>query len=127
MGALRRFRTRWGRGTEKVLRGRRDLPSGGEHLRPAGPPVQQTAVALRRLLDQHRTTSGKGTVLGAGTRLRALEAALTDCAVQAADSVGIDRPVRRTGGPLPRAELRALLVQLADAGLVLPNPHDFGR
>ncbi len=126
MGGRRRT-GRWGRGKDKALRGRRDLPSGGEQLKPSGPPIQQTAQSLRRLLVQHRATVGSGTVMGAATRLRALECALTDCALQAADAVGVDRPVRRTGGPLPRAELRSLLVRLAEAGIVLPDADAFGR
>lgn len=126
MGGGRR-RAPWGRGRDKELRGRRDLPSGGKKLRPIGPPIQQTAQNLRRLLAQHRATVGSGTVMGAATRLRALEGALTDCALQAADAVGLERPSRRVGGPLPRAELRALLVQLTEAGLVLPDADAFGR
>ncbi len=127
MGARRRFTARWRRHPEKALRGRRDLPSGGEHLQPAGPPLQETAQALRRLLAQHRATVGNGTVMGAATRLRALESALTECALQAADAVEVARPDRRTGGPLPRVELRALLVQLADAGVLLPEADAYGR
>ncbi len=127
MGARQRLRVRWGLRKDKQLRGRRDLPSGGEQLRPVGPPLQETAQALRRLLAQHRATVGNGTVMGAATRLRALETALTECALQAADSVEVDRPTRRTGGPLPRAELRTLLVKLADAGVLLPDADSYGR
>jgi hypothetical protein len=88
---------------------------------PRGQPIEQLATDLHRLLLMHhqlRHTPGSAV---RGVRLRALEAAITDCAVDAAYALGVPVPPRPAHAGLVAAELRRLLRDLADAGLVLPD------
>ena len=94
---------------------------------PAGPPLEQVAADLRRLLAEHRRLARTPQLPARGRRFAALEAALTDRALDAARALGLDAPARPDGGALPTAALRALLLDLARSGLVLPDVERFGR
>ena len=89
-------------------------------LHPAGPPIEQLAVDLRRLVHEHETVRRSPGVAMRAHHLWALEGAITDCAMQAARALGVPAPERPVHGALARPELRRLLQALADAGLVLP-------
>ena len=94
---------------------------------PLGPPLEKTAADLRRLMAEHvAVRESAGLAVRAG-RLVALEGALTDCALLAAEAVGVPRPPRSGRAPLPRPALHGLLQDLAAAGLVLPSLDRFGR
>ena len=87
---------------------------------PIGPPIEQLAADLRRLLRLHGTmTAGAHHAIRAN-RLWAIEAAISVRAVEAAKA--LDVPHREPVKPdaLSRDELAALLYALGDAGLVLP-------
>ena len=87
---------------------------------PLGPPIEQLAVDLRRLLRLHSDmTAGAHHAIRAN-RLWAIEAAISVRAVEAAKA--LDVPHRDPVPPetLSRDELAALLYALGDAGLVLP-------
>jgi hypothetical protein len=60
-------------------------------------------------------------------RLRSLDGALTDCALDAARALEVPAPVQSGRDPLPREVLRQLLSDLADAGLLLPGAREYGR
>jgi hypothetical protein len=88
---------------------------------PDGPPIERLAADLRRLLWQHeRVTRSADAAMWSG-RLRALEGAISICAMQAARSLDVPYP----GPPIPggvvhKPQLRRLLRALAAAGLVVP-------
>ncbi|MFI7599890.1 hypothetical protein [Actinoplanes sp. NPDC049681] len=92
----------------------------GDPLRARSAPIEQLATDLRRLLRQHdelrtRTEPGLRQV-----RLRALEAAITDLAVQAARALGVPATAPPAHAGLRPAELSRLLHDLTEAGLALP-------
>ncbi len=89
--------------------------------RPGGPPIEQLAADLRRLLHQHDAVRRSPDVVMRAHRLWALEGAITDCAIPAARALGLAHPEPPVRGGLPTPELRRLLRALADAGLVLPS------
>jgi hypothetical protein len=91
------------------------------HPRPTGPPIEQLAADLRRLIRQHHAVKGATGVMMRGHHLYAIEGAITDCALQAAAALGVPWPQVPPRGVLTPAELRRLLRALADAGLVLPT------
>jgi hypothetical protein len=84
------------------------------------PPIEQLAADLRRLLLAHETMRCSVDVAMRARHLHALEAAISDCAVDAARALGLPSPERPVRGPLAPSELRRLLHSLANAGLVLP-------
>ena len=92
----------------------------------AGPPLERVAADLRRLLAEHAQVTGSPQLPARGRRLQALEAALTDRAVEAARALELEVPPRPAGAGLPVATLRALLVELARSGVVLPDVERFG-
>lgn len=94
---------------------------------PAGPPLEQVAADLRRLLAEHGRVVRSPQVPARGRRLAALEAALSDCAVDTARALGVQVPERRPGTALPVPVLQALLHDLAGSGVVLPDVDRFGR
>jgi hypothetical protein len=59
--------------------------------------------------------------------LTALEAALTDRALDAARALDVEVPERPRGAALPVPALRSLLHDLARSGVVLPDVDRFGR
>ncbi len=109
------------------IRSRLDRPRGGRGLRPTGPPLEQIATDLRRLMAEHQAISSSAGVASRANRLIALEGAITDVALDAARALGVEPPLRRERAPLPRARLRLLLEALVDNGLVLPALDRFGR
>ena len=94
---------------------------------PAGPPLELIAADLRRLLAEHRRIVRSPQLPARGRRLVALEAALTDRALDAARALELELPERPSGGALPLPALRALLDDLARSGVVLPDVERFGR
>jgi hypothetical protein len=103
---------------------------------PTGPPIEQLAADLRRLLWRHDTvrrstdelrlrempgdTDTPIIVAMRVRRLWALEGAITDCATKAARALEVPHPPAPAYGGLDKPRLRRLLRDLADAGLVLP-------
>ncbi|CAN5223792.1 hypothetical protein BH24ACT10_BH24ACT10_17310 [soil metagenome] len=94
---------------------------------PAGPPLEQTAVALRRLLAEHERVRRSQDVAVRAARLRSLDGAITDCALDAARALEVAAPAHSGREPLPREALRQLLADLTGAGLLLPGAQHFGR
>lgn len=94
---------------------------------PPGPPLERIAGDLRRLLAEHAAVRSSPDVAVRAGHLTALEGAITDCALDAARAVGLSPPARTGRGPLPRDELRRLLADLREQGLVMPAPERFGR
>ena len=87
---------------------------------PIGPPIEQLAVDLRRLLRLHASmTAGAHHAIRAN-RLWAIEAAISVRAVEAAKALGVPHREPVKPDTLSRDELAALLYALGDAGLVLP-------
>jgi hypothetical protein len=84
------------------------------------PPIEQLAADLRRLLVQHETVRRSAGVAMRARHLVALEAAITDCAAEAARALGLPCPERPVHGPLTPTALRQLLQSLAAAGMVMP-------
>jgi hypothetical protein len=103
---------------------------------PVGPPIEQLAADLRRLLWRHDTvrrstdelrrrerpgdTDTPIIVAMRARRLWALEGAITDCATKAARALDVPHPAAPPYGGLDKPRLSRLLRDLADAGLVLP-------
>jgi len=91
-------------------------------LQPSRPPIEQLAADLRRLLRRHESMRQSTTVAMRARHLHAIEAAIGDCALDAARALGVagpERPVTHQRMSLSTPELRCLLRALADAGLVL--------
>jgi len=88
---------------------------------PLGPPIEQLAVDLRRLLRLHDALTRSAHIAMRAHRLWAVEAAIGVRAVEAAQALGVAHPEPEKPGDLTRGELAALLHGLADAGLVLPS------
>ncbi len=90
-----------------------------EILAPQHPPIEHLAADLRRLLQRHDALKQSTDVAMRVRHLQALESAISDCATEAAQALGVPYPERHERSPLPIPELRRLLRALADAGLVL--------
>jgi hypothetical protein len=88
--------------------------------RPYGPPIEQLAADLRRLLRLHGELTASAHLAMRAHRLWAVEAAIAVRAVEAARALGVPHPEPETPGALTRGELLGLLNTLAAAGLVLP-------
>ncbi len=95
-------------------------PHKSEEPQPAGPPIQQLAADLRRLLRLHEELTRSAHIAMLAHRLWAVEAAIGTRAVEAAQA--LDVPHRKPGQLeiLTRAELAQLLHALSRAGLALP-------
>jgi hypothetical protein len=87
---------------------------------PTNPPIERVAADLRRLLWQHEILTRTSTLPMRARRLWGLEAAIADCATQAARALDVPHPHRPAHGGVGQAELRRLLRALAAEGLVLP-------
>lgn len=105
----------------------RRLRRGPDELRPVGPPLEQIAADLRRLIAQHEVVLRSTGMAVRGRRLAALEGSISDCALDAARAVGLPAPPRSGRDPLSREQLRVLLGDLARSGLLLPSHERFGR
>jgi hypothetical protein len=99
-----------------VSRNHSEAPIG-----PRRPPIEQLAADLRRLLRRHEILTRSTDTLMRAQRLHALEAAIGDCAREAGRALELPDPGPPTGGALTVPQLRRLLRDLADAGLVLPR------
>jgi hypothetical protein len=108
--------------TPRVFRAVRRIvaPPHDAPLLPSQRPIEHIAEDLRRLLRKHETVRQSTGVARRAQHLRALEAAITDCASEAARALGLPCPDRPVHGALSTPQLRRLLLALADAGLVLP-------
>jgi hypothetical protein len=87
---------------------------------PIGPPIEQIAADLRRLLWQHDTFARSHDLPMQARRLWGLEAAISDRATQAARALDVPHPDRPAAVGLGRSQLRRLLQDLAAEGLALP-------
>ncbi|AGZ43381.1 hypothetical protein [Actinoplanes friuliensis] len=87
---------------------------------PAGPPIEQLAADLRRLLRLHDELTGSAHIAMRAHRLWAVEAAISVRAVEAAQALDVPHLEPAPDGMLSRTELGRLLHALADSGLVLP-------
>ena len=89
-------------------------------LQPTHPPIERLAADMRRLLRRYETVRRSGDLPMPALRLRAVEGAIADCALDAADALGVQTsdqsPVRKLTTP----QLRRLLHGLIEAGLMLP-------
>jgi hypothetical protein len=89
-------------------------------MRPTNPPIEQIAADLRRMLRTHDGIIRTRHIAATGRRLRALEAAISTSAVQAARALEVSHPKPAPYGPLEISQLRPLLQALRAGGLVLP-------
>jgi hypothetical protein len=105
-----------GRGVLRRLPGKRaaKIP-----LRPTGPPIEQLAYDLRRLLWRHEQLSRSSDPAHVKW-LRAVESTISSKAVKAARALDVPYQDPPAYGRLGTDELRRLLRGLAAAGLVLP-------
>jgi hypothetical protein len=87
---------------------------------PYGPPIEQLAADLRRLLDLHGRLAASAHSAFCAHRLWAVEAAIGTRAVEAATALEVPHPHPDLAASLTRTQLSALLTALAAAGLVLP-------
>ncbi|MEV4352592.1 hypothetical protein AB0J83_49710 [Actinoplanes sp. NPDC049596] len=88
---------------------------------PFGPPIEQLAADLRRLLRLHSELTASAHLAMRAHRLWAVEAAIAVRACEAANALGVPHPDPPTPGALTRRELLDLLTALSAAGLVLPS------
>jgi len=95
---------------------------GADEPQPLGPPIEQLAADLRRLLRLHEELARSAHIAMLAHRLWAVEAAIGARAVEAARALDIPHRVPEQLEVLPRAELGQLLHALTRAGLVLPAP-----
>jgi hypothetical protein len=116
IGAVVVYTPRWWAALVEAWPHRRAEPE------PAGPPIEQLAADLRRLLRLHDELNRSAHIAMLAHRLWAIEAAIGTRAVEAA--VALDVPHRRPEHfeILSRAELAQLLHDLTRAGLMLPAP-----
>jgi len=99
----------------------RAWPERGAHdPKPVGPPIEQLAADLRRLLRLHAELTASAHLAMRAHRLWAVEAAIAVRAVEAAVALDVPHREPERPGALSREELCALLYALGDAGLVLP-------
>lgn len=101
----------------------RSFRSGREQ--PTRPPIEKLAADLRRLLQRYAALRRSPQVAMRAHHLWALEAAIADCAVTAAEALDVAHPPRRTQGRLPTPALHRLLRDLAEAGLAIPSSVDW--
>jgi hypothetical protein len=108
------------RALRRGLRDRIGAQRAANRFEPAGPPIEQLAFDLRRLLHQHDAVRCSIDAAMRARRLQAIEWAISDCAVQAARALDVPCPDRPGPVPLEKPQLRRVLRALAAAGLVLP-------
>ena len=87
---------------------------------PIGPPIEQLAADLRRLLGLHGSLTASAHLAMQAHRLWSVEAAIGMRAVEAARALQIPHREPDVPGALTRDELLLLLTALSAAGLVLP-------
>jgi hypothetical protein len=87
---------------------------------PAGPPIEQLAVDLRRLLRLHADLTANSHLAIRAHRLWAIERAIGVRAVEAARALDVPHREPQPPEALSHDELAGLLYALGDAGMVLP-------
>lgn len=87
---------------------------------PLGPPIEQLAADLRRLLRLHGELTASAHMAMRAHRLWAVEAAIAARAIEAARALDVPHREPETLGGLSRGELCDLLTALSRTGLVLP-------
>lgn len=87
---------------------------------PLGPPIEQLAADLRRLLRLHSELTTSAHLAMRAHRLWAVEAAIGTRAVEAAQALGVPHPELVRHETLTRRQLHDLLMRLSAAGLLLP-------
>lgn len=87
---------------------------------PIGPPIEQLAADLRRLLRLHAELTESAHLAMRAHRLWAIEAAIGVRVIEAATALDVPHREPERPGALTREELSGLLYALGDAGLVLP-------
>jgi hypothetical protein len=90
-------------------------------LKPLGPPIEQLAADLRRLLRLHGALTVSAHSALCAHRVWAVEAAIGARAIETAAALGVPHPDPSAAPSLTRTELSALLSALAAEGLVLPR------
>jgi len=115
LGALVLFAPKWCDAVADRWQGMRPQPP-----EPLGPPIEQLAADLRRLLRLHSALIASAHLAIRAHRLWAVEAAIGGRAIEAARALGVPHPEIETQETLSRRQLHDLLVALAAAGLVLP-------
>ncbi len=113
---------RWIEAIGRLVTSRRRRPADPE---PAGPPIEQLAADLRRLIRLHGELGSSAHLATRAHRLWSVEAAIGARAVEAAQALGVPHRVPAPGTSLTRDELSALLSALTAAGLVLPATARF--
>ncbi len=116
LGAVLIYAPRWCGALADYWADRRPQPP-----QPIGPPIEQLAADLRRLLRLHVTLMASAHLAMRAHRLWAVEAAIATRAVEAARALDIPHREPDRPGALTRHELTALLKDLSAAGLVLPT------
>jgi hypothetical protein len=106
---------RWYKAVSRLWPDRRE-----REPKPAGPPIEQLAADLRRLLRLHAELTASAHLAMRAHRLWAIEAAIGVRAIEAARALDVPHPEPEPPATLGRDELPALLYALGDAGLVLP-------
>jgi hypothetical protein len=87
---------------------------------PLGPPIEQLAADLRRLLRLHGEMVASAHLAMRAHRLWAVEAAIGARAIEAARALDVPHREPELPGALTRSELLDLLNALSACGLVLP-------
>ena len=94
---------------------------GAGEPQPIGPPIEQLAADLRRLLRLHEELTHSAHIAMLAHRLWAVEAAIGARAVEAARALDVPHRQPEQLEVLTRAELGRLLRELSRAGLALPD------
>ena len=115
IGAVVIYAPRWCEALVEKWHDSRPVPP-----QPCGPPIEQLAADLRRLLRLHSELTASAHLAMRAHRLWAVEAAIGTRAVEAATALGLPHPEPPRTGALTRGQLLDLLTSLAAAGLVLP-------
>ena len=89
-------------------------------MRPVNPPIEQIAADLRRMLRAHDGSVRTRHIATTDRRVRALEAAISTSAVQAAQALEVSHPRSVPYNGLETSQLRRLLQALRAESLVLP-------
>lgn len=118
IGAAVVYTPRWWAALAEAWSGR----DRAEEPHPIGPPIEQLAADLRRLLRLHEELARSAHIAMLAHRLWAVEAAIGARAVEAARALDVPHRTPEQWEVLTRAELGQLLTALATAGLVLPAP-----
>ncbi|WP_250035190.1 hypothetical protein [Paractinoplanes maris] len=87
---------------------------------PFGPPIEQLAADLRRLLRLHSELTASAHLAMRAHRLWAVEAAIGTRAIEAARALGVAHPEIARHETLTCRQLHDLLMSLAASGLALP-------